>query len=210
MSEDDRHSLILACDFRVDHADTMWDWLQQQRSGLADIGAHHVVVYASIWEPGRVLVTMGIRQPAPIRDILRSPRLFEWFDVSGADDIPPVFGGEIVEKIDLDTASPTDAAGRVVIGVMSSVDDVSALMVNIHDELDRIRRSGVRQLWVYRGLGDEQEVMILQEVASEAHARRWVDRPDAVAKWLTSVGLGPYPSQFIGRVAHVMTLDEHR
>ena len=76
---------------------------------LASIGAHHVVLYTSIWEPGRVLVTIGIRQADSIREVLRSPAIFELFDISGADDIPPIFGGEVVEKIDLYGPSPDDA-----------------------------------------------------------------------------------------------------
>ena len=62
MSEYDLHSLILACDFRVDDVERMWKWLKKHRDRLASIGAHHVVLYTSIWEPGRVLVTIGIRQ----------------------------------------------------------------------------------------------------------------------------------------------------
>ena len=64
MSDYDLHSLILACDFRVDDVDKMWKWLKKHRDGLASIGAHHVVLYTSIWEPRRVLVTIGIRHHA--------------------------------------------------------------------------------------------------------------------------------------------------
>ena len=84
MSEYDLHSLILACDFRVDDVDRMWAWLKRHRENLASIGAHHVVLYTSIWEPGRVLVTIGIRHAGSIREVLRSPAVFEWFDISGA------------------------------------------------------------------------------------------------------------------------------
>jgi hypothetical protein len=76
MSEYDLHSLILACDFRVDDVDRMWRWLKKHHDPLASIGAHHVVLYTSIWEPGRVLVTIGIRQAGSIRDVLRSPAIF--------------------------------------------------------------------------------------------------------------------------------------
>ena len=81
----DLHSLILACDFRVDDVDRMWRWLKKRRDGLCAMGAHYVVLYTSIWEPRRVLVTIGIR---------RAPAFFEWFDIAGADDIPPVFVGK--------------------------------------------------------------------------------------------------------------------
>ena len=48
MSEYDLHSLILACDFRVDDVDRMWNWLKKHRDPLASIGAHHVVLYLSL------------------------------------------------------------------------------------------------------------------------------------------------------------------
>jgi hypothetical protein len=202
------HSLILACDCRVDDVERMWTWLKGQRSRLASIGAHHVVLYTSIWESGRVLVTIGIRHARPIRELLRSPAVFEWFDVSGVDDIPPIFGGEVVEKIDLYEPSPHDAVTGVVVGTVSSVDDVSALMVNVHDGLDTFRRAGVRKIWVYRALDDGREVMILQEVDNEVSARRWIDHPGCTAQWMSGVGLGPYPPVFVGRFADLMSIDE--
>jgi hypothetical protein len=208
MSEYDLHSLILACDFRVDDVDRMWKWLKKHHDGLQSIGAHHVVLYTSIWEENRVLVTIGIRNPLSIRDFLRSPAIFEWFDISGADDIPPIFGGEVVEKIDLYAPSPEDRIGRVVVGVMSSVADVSALMVKIHDGIDRFKRGGVRRIWVYRALDDGHEVMILQEIEDEVAARQWIDHPDAAAEWMSNAGLGAYPTQFVGRFAHLMSVAE--
>jgi hypothetical protein len=208
MGEYELHSLILACDFRVDDVDRMWKWLKKHRDGLAAIGAHHVVLYRSIWEPRRVLVTIGIRQARSIRDVLRSPEIFEWFDISGADDIPPIFGGEVVEKIDLYEPSPQDHVGRVIVGVMSAVDDVSALMVKVHDGLERFKRSGVRKIWVYRALDDGREVMILQEIEDEVAARQWIEHPDAAAEWMSNAGLGAYPTQFVGKFSHLMSVDE--
>ncbi|WP_326546583.1 fatty-acid--CoA ligase [Mycolicibacterium sp. ND9-15] len=208
MGEYDLHSLILACDFRVADVERMWKWLKKRRENLHSIGAHHVVLYESIWEPNRVLVTIGIRNARSIRDVLRSSAVFEWFDIAGVDDIPPIFGGEVVEKIDLYAPSPADRVGRVVVGVMSSVEDVSALMVKVHDGIGRFKRSGVRKIWVYRALDDGQEVMILQEIEDEAAAKHWVDHPDAAAEWMSNVGLGPYPTQFVGRFAHLMAVAE--
>ncbi|OBB15155.1 fatty-acid--CoA ligase [Mycobacteriaceae bacterium 1482268.1] len=206
MSEYSLHSLILACDFRVDDIDRMWTWLKKHRDGLASVGAHHVVVYTSIWEPRRVLVTIGIRHATSMREVLSSPAIFEWFDISGADDIPPVFGGEVVEKIDLYEPSPADHVGRIVVGVMSTVDDVSELMENVHRALDRFKAGGVRKIWVYRALDDGQEVMILQEIDNEVNARQWIDHPDVAAEWMSHVGLGAYPTQFVGKFAHLMSI----
>ena len=210
MSEYDLHSLILACDFRVDDIDRMWDWLKKHRDGLSSIGAHHVVLYTSIWEPQRVLVTIGIRHVRSMRDVLRSPAIFEWFDISGADDIPPLFGGEVVEKIDLYEPSPEDHVGRIVVGVMSTVDDVPVLMAKVQDGLDRFKRGGFRKIWVYRALDDGREVMILQEIDNEINARQWIDHPDAAAEWMSNSGLGAYPTQFVGKFAHLMSIDGER
>lgn len=207
MSEYDLHSLILACDFRVGDVDRMWNWLKKHRDGLAHIGAHHVVLYTSIWEPRRVLVTIGLRHVRSLRDVLRSPAIFDWFDISGADDIPPVFGGEVVEKIDLYAPSPDDHVGRIVVGVMSAVDDVSTLMDKVHDGLDRFKRGGVRKIWIYRALDDGREVMILQEIDNEINARHWIDHPDAAAEWMSKAGFGLYPTQFVGKFAHLMSID---
>ena len=207
MGESTMHSLILACDFRVDDIDRMWTWLKGRRDNLASIGAHHVVVYTSIWEPDRVLVTIGIRHALSIREVIGSPAVFEWFDIAGLDDIPPIFGGQVVEKIDLYEPSPDDHVGRIVVGVMSSVDDVSMLMEKVHAGLERFKKGGVRKIWVYRALDDGQEVMILQEIDNEISARQWIDHPDAAAEWMSNAGLGAYPTQFVGKFAHLMSID---
>lgn len=208
MGEHDLRSFILACDFRVDDVDRMWKWLNKHRDGLSSIGARHVVLYESIWEPRRVLVTIGIRHSRSIRDVLRSPAIFEWFDISGADDIPPIFGGEVVEKIDLDPPTVEEHIGQIVMGVMSSVDDVPALMAKVHDGLARFKQSGLRKIWVYRALDDGHEVLILQEVGDEVSARQWIEQPDVAAEWTANAGVGAYPSRFVGRFAHVMNIGE--
>lgn len=208
MGEYDLHSFILACDFRVDDAERMWKWLDRHRESLASIGAHHVVLYTSIWEPGRVLVTIGIRQAGSVREVLRSDAIFELFDISGADDIPPIFGGEVVEKIDLDGPTSEGHVGRVVVGVMASVDDVPSLMDKVHDGIERFKGGGVRKIWVYRALDDGREVLILQEIDDEASARQWIDHPDAAAEWMSNAGFGAYPTQFVGRFAHLMSIGE--
>lgn len=208
MGEYGLHSFILVCDFRVDDVDRMWEWLEKRRDGLSAIGAHHVVGYESIWEPRRILVTVGIRHPRSIRDVLQSPQLFEWFDISGTDDIPPIFGGEVVEKIDLDPSTAKEHIGRVVMGVVASVEDVPALMTKVHDGLERFKESGICKIWVYRALDDGHEVLILQEIGDEVSARKWIEHPDSAAEWMTTVGLGGYPSRFVGRFSHLMRIGE--
>jgi hypothetical protein len=208
MGEYKLHSLILACDFRVDDVDRMWKLFKRQKARLSDIGAHHVVLYTSIWEPGRVLTTIGIHHPRSIREVLQSPVIMQWFDALGIEDIPPIFGGEVVEKIDLYEPSPDDVVAGVIVGAVAVVDDVSALMVKVHAGLDRFRQDGIRKVWVYRALDDGQEVMILQEIEDEVTAREWIEHPDAAAEWMSKAGLGAYPTLFVGKLAHVMAVEE--
>ncbi|MDH6194255.1 hypothetical protein M2272_000876 [Mycobacterium frederiksbergense] len=207
MGEFDLHSLILSCDFRVDDVEQMWQWIKKHHANLSSIGAHHVVLYESIWEPGRVFVTIGIRYARSIRDILRSPAIFEWFNVAGVKDIPPIFGGEVVEKIDLAAPSPQGHVAGVIVGTVATVDDVPTLMGKVHDGLGRFERSGIRKIWVYQALDDGREVMILQEIEDEVSARQWIDHPDSAAEWMTTAGFGAYPSLFVGKLAHIMTVD---
>ena len=67
MSEQPLHSLILAADYRVDDVESMWERLKSHRSILTELSAHHVVVYSSLWEPGRVLATVGIHNANSVR-----------------------------------------------------------------------------------------------------------------------------------------------
>jgi hypothetical protein len=213
MGEYRLHSLILAADFAVDDVELMWSSIAARQSHLTDIAAHHVVVYKSIWEPGRVLVTIGVRHPNSVREVLRSPAIFELFDVSGVDDIPAIFAGEVVEKIDLYEPSPDDVVAGVIVGVVTAVEDVPMLMEKVHGAADRFKQAGVRKTWVYRAFDDGQEVMILQEIDDEINARRWIDHPDAAAEWMSLGGdqpsdVGAYPTVFVGKLAHMMAVDE--
>ncbi len=79
-------------------------------------------------------------------------------------------------------------------------------MEKVHDGLDRFAGGGVRKIWVYRALDDGHEVLILQEIADEASARQWIDHPDAAAEWMSHAGMGAYPTQFVGRFAHLMSV----
>jgi hypothetical protein len=208
MSEYELHSLILAADYRVDDVTTLWSRLKSRHSHLSDVAAHHVVLYTSIWEPGRVLITIGIRQPNSLREVLRSPALFELFDISGVDDIPAIFAGEVVEKIDLGEPSPDDTVASVIVGVVTTVQDVPTLMVKVHDAAERFRSAGVRKVWVYRAFDDGHEVLILQQIETESQARAWIRHPDAAAEWMAAAGMGAYPSVFVGKFAHLMAVDE--
>jgi heme-degrading monooxygenase HmoA len=97
-------SLVLAADYRVPDFDRWWNRLRGDLPRLPGLGAHHVVVYRAIRDPNHVFVTIGVREREPVDALLRSPLLFAWFDSAGVTEIPPLFAGQIVEKIDLPAA----------------------------------------------------------------------------------------------------------
>jgi len=185
----------------------MWSLLQRRAGALAEIGAHHVVVYRAMRDARRVLVTIGIRNREPIIDLLKSPVMFQWFDVAGVEDIPAVFAGEVVEKIDLHDRSAVDVPPRVVIAAMASVDDPTALVAQVHAGLERFKQAQVRKIWIYRAFDDDHEVMILQEVSNVDTALRWIDHPDAAAEWIARTGIGAYPAVFVGSLMNIMKID---
>ena len=98
MSANDIHSMVIASDYRVPDPTKVWPLLERNKSALADIGAHHVLVYTSTHDYGRVLVMIGVHSREPIVELLRSRVFFDWFDAVGVDDIPAVFAGEIVDR----------------------------------------------------------------------------------------------------------------
>ena len=206
MGDERRHSLVLAAEYPVSDIDEMWTQLQVRKSHLADIDAHHIVVYSSMWGPRRALVTVGLRRPDSVREILRSPIIFELFDIAGCDEIPAMFAGELVEQLDLHGAERREGVAGVIVGVVT-LDDVAELIVKVRAAADRFQRAGVRKLWMYSALDDGREVMILQEIADEITARRWRNHPDSAAEWMTNVGAGGYPKLFVGRLAHLMAVD---
>lgn len=208
MSDYRGHSLILAAEYPVHDVDEMWQLLRDRESQLADIDAHHVVVYESMWGRRRVMVTIGIRQPESVHDVLRSPVVFDLFDISGVDEIPAIFAGRIVEKIDLGEIARHDGVPGVVVGVVTRVADVRTLVEKVYGAADRFHRAGVRKVWVYEACDDSHEAMILQEIDDEVSARRWLNRPDAAAEWMTNAGFGYSPKVFVGRLAHVMPVRE--
>jgi hypothetical protein len=201
------HTLVLATDYRVPDPRRVWPLLMSRKSALADIGAHHVVLYGSTADAGRVLVTIGIRNREPIVDLLRSRVFLDWFDAVGVHDIPAVFAGELVEKIELTKPSAAAPTG-VVVAAVTTVRDVSALTAAVHGAADGFRAAGIRKVWIYRAFDDEREVLILQEIDSEDSAQRWIDHPDAVAEWMTNAGVGAYPPLFVGKFLHMMRVDE--
>jgi hypothetical protein len=103
-------SLVLAADYRVPDFDRWWTWLRSDLPRLPELGAQHVVVYRAIRDPNHVFVTIGVREREPVDALLRSPQLITWFDAAGVTELPPLFAGQVVEKIDLPTPTPRTPA----------------------------------------------------------------------------------------------------
>ncbi|WP_134430636.1 fatty-acid--CoA ligase [Mycobacterium ulcerans] len=204
----DIHSMVIASDYRVPDPTRVWPLLERNKSALADIGAHHVLVYASTHDYGRVLVMIGVHSREPVVELLRSRVFFDWFDVVGVDDIPAVFAGEIVDRFVVGASgSGAAAAPGVVVAAIASVDDVATLIAEVAPAMERFVAAGIRKTWVFQAFDDSHEVLILQEFPDEQRAREWIDHPDAAAQWLRGAGIGAYPPLFVGRLSEMMRID---
>ena len=201
------HSMVIAADYRVPNPERVWPLLKRRKSALAGIGAHHVLLYTSTHDHGRVLVTIGVRSREPIVELLRSRVFFDWFDAVGVEDIPAVFAGEIVERFGSIAPSARTAPG-VVLAAIASVDDVTTLAAEIRRALPRFEAAGIRETRLFRAFDDGHEVMILQELDDEDRARRWIEHPDPAAPWIAGAGVGAYPPLFVGKLFDMMRIDE--
>ena len=206
MNDGDIHSMVIASDYRIPDPTQVWPLLERRKSALADIGAHHVLVYTSTHDYGRVLVMIGVHSREPIVELLRSRVFFDWFDAVGVEDIPAVFAGEIVDRF---VAAPpsTPGAPGVVVAAIASVDDVSALTAEVRSAMDRFIAAGIRKTWVFQAFDDDHEVLILQEFPDEESARQWIEHPDAAAQWMSGAGVGPYPPLFVGQFFDMMRIE---
>ena len=206
MTHESLRSLVIASDYRVPDPARVWPLLERNKAALADIGAHHVLVYTSTHEHGRVLVLIGVHSREPIVELLRSRVFFDWFDEAGVEDIPAVFAGEIVDRFIAATPIAPQAPG-VVLAAFASVSDVMALDAEVRSGWDRFTAAGVRKTWVFQAFDDEHEVLILSEFPDEDGAREWIDPPDAAAQWMSGAGVGAYPPIFVGRFANMMRIE---
>ncbi|CAG6857486.1 hypothetical protein PICSAR240_01923 [Mycobacterium avium subsp. paratuberculosis] len=197
--------MVIASDYRVPDPTRVWPLLERNKAALADIGAHHVLVYTSTHDYGRVLAMIGVHSREPIVELLRSRVFFDWFDEAGVDDIPAVFAGEIVDRFI--TQPPTNPrAPGVVVAAIASVNDVTLLTSEVSSAIDRFAQAGIRKTWVFQAFDDDHEVLILQEFPDEDSAREWIDHPDAAAQWMSGAGIGAYPPLFVGRFFDMMRI----
>ena len=204
-------SLVLAADYRVPDFDHWWARLTGDLPRLPSLGAHHIVVYRSLDDASRVFVTIGVRERGPVDALLRSPVMFSWFDSAGVEEIPPMFAGEVVEKLELagDAAAPAVPGAVIVaaiapVGRLEGFEGLDRLRASVHAAVARLAASGVRRFWIYRALDDQAEVMILQEIATERQAEQWIRHPDAAAGFMAAAGVGAYPPLFVGRLVQAI------
>jgi hypothetical protein len=145
-------SLVLAADYRVPDFDHWWAAIAGDLAGLPDLGVHIVVVYRSLADASRVFVTIGVAGRGPVDILLRSPVMLSWFDSAGVDEIPPMFAGEVVEKLDLDPrAGPSATPGAVIVAAIAPVgrlegpEGLDRLRASVHGAVTRLAASGVRR-----------------------------------------------------------------
>ena len=207
-------SLVLAADYRVPDFDHWWATIASDLAILPGLGVHIVVVYRSLRDANRVFVTIGVRERGPVDALLRSPVMFSWFDSARVEELPPMFVGQIVEKLNLDpdtlqarpAATGTRSPGAVMVGAIAPVGRLDLLRASIHAAVPRLAASGVRRFWIYRALDDQAEVMVLQEIATERQAEQWIRHPDAAASFMAEAGVGAYPPLFVGRLVQTIKL----
>jgi hypothetical protein len=206
LTTNDIHSMVIASDYRVPDPTRVWPLLERNKAALADIGAHHVLVYTSTHDYGRVLVMIGVHSREPIVELLRSRVFFDWFDAAGVEEFPAVFAGEIIDRF---IPAPPTAPGTpgVVVAAIASVDDVSTLTAGVRSAMDRFAAAGVRKTWIFQAFDDEHEVLIMSELPDEARARQWIDHPDGTAEWMSRAGVGAYPPIFVGRFFNMMRIE---
>jgi hypothetical protein len=207
-------SLVLAADYRVPDFDHWWAAIAGDLARLPGLGVHTVVVYRSLQDASRIFVNIGVVERGPVDALLRSPIMFSWFDSAGVDEIPPMFVGQVVEKLNLDpdtlearpAATGTGSPATVIVGAIAPVGQLDRLRASIHAAVPRLAASGVRRFWIYRALDDQAEVMVLQEIATERQAEQWVHHPDAAASFMAEAGVGAYPPLFVGRLVQIIKL----
>jgi hypothetical protein len=199
-------SLVLAADYRISDFGPWWRSLTGDLPSVARLSARFVVVYRSIEDDNRIFVTMSIRERGPLDTVLRSPALFQWFDAAGVADIPPIFVGRVVDKLSFAAAPSHDLHHRapVIVAGIVRLRDFDGFWSQLRADKERFARAGVLEYWAYRSLDDVDEVMLLQALSTEQQARRWIDYPEAAARWMQHAGVGVYPPPFVGRLVQVV------
>ncbi len=206
MARPPSRTYVFAVEFRIAESGRIWPVLEKHQESLVDLGARYAFVYESIVEPGTVLVIIGIRAEQPLLNLLRSRYFFEWFDALGVDDLPAVFAGETVERMDI--GEPPKEGSELVVAAVTPVADVEDFMVQVRESTDEFAKAGIRRTLVYRAFENPREVMFVQQLESANNALKWVQRSTIASTWLTAAGVGAYPPVFVGRFVNAMRFAE--
>jgi hypothetical protein len=198
-------SIVLAAEYRVKDYARWWSIVEKTPAELRTLGAHHLVVYRALDDGDRIFSTLGVRSREPLRALLGSRQMMEWFDLAGVEDIPSLFAGDVLEKLDL--TEFTGRPGAVIVAGVVRLDDPARWLGGVHAAADQLRASGVTRVWTYRAFDDDQELMILQEIETERQARDWITHGGKVAEWMAGAGIGAYPPLFVGRLAQVLAVE---
>jgi hypothetical protein len=203
------HSLVLASDHRVSSPEKVGPLLERRKHALAELGAHHVLVYESTTEPGRVLVMFAIHTREPLLKLLRSRTLFEWFDAVGVEDIPAVFAGEEIERLEVTTGRQGNTP-EVMVSVLTPVEDLATLRAHVRRSRADLRAAGIRKVLMFSAFDNPLEVMMLLQIVDEAHAEHWLTYSELAAEWLGKAGQGAYPTVFAGRFRSIVRIADDR
>lgn len=201
------HSLVLASDYRVSNPERVGPLLERRKDALVDLGAHHVLVYTSTTDPERVLVMIAVHAREPVLDLLRSRVFFEWFDAVGVEDIPAVFAGELIERLEL-TPEAATTVPEVMVSMVTPVDDLATLRSHVRDTSIGMHNAGVRKVTIFSAFDNPLEVMMLLQIDDEEHAQHWLSDSELAAEWLTKAGIGAYPPVFVGRFQTMIRIGE--
>ncbi|WP_046317072.1 hypothetical protein [Mycobacterium sp. UM_Kg1] len=213
-------SVVLVTDYRVPDPGRVWPLVEQHRDSLARLGAHHVLVYTSAVEPDRVLAVMAIDAVQPVTELLRDAAFLAWFDAVGVIDIPAVFAGYLVQRIELTepvgagfTSTPPSFAEPpgTVVAAVAEVADAQTLIAHVQETKKHFRAAGIRRVWMFQAFDNPREMFMLQEAAegvAERAAVQWINEPEFAAEWITRAGVGVYPPVFVGRLAQLMRVGD--
>ncbi|UXA20059.1 fatty-acid--CoA ligase [Mycobacterium sp. SMC-4] len=206
MSRSRSRNFVFAVEFAISTPDRVWPVLQRHQESLVDLGARYVYAYESVVEPGKVLVIIGISTEQPLLNLLRSPYFFEWFDAVGVEDLPAVFAGETVERMDIGEAP--EPGSEIVVAAVTPLDDIDDFVAQVRDSREEFAKAGIRRTVVYRAFDSSHEVMFVQQLDSAETALRWIARSPTASEWLAAAGIGVFPPVFVGRFVNAMRMSQ--
>jgi bacterioferritin-associated ferredoxin len=126
----------------------------------------------------------------------------------GVQDLPPVFAGEVAEKLELEPSSgPLLPMPPVVVADVLRIPDFDQFWSAVLASRARFRVYGGIRCWAYRAFDDPAETLLLREVASEDDAKQWLRRTEERTAWKRGASIvAPYPPLFLGRLVQAIAV----